>query len=101
MHYLTLFFNIPKWIETNQPPKHRLQYYSHKNHCKQGKDCTSIHNEHYTDVFLKGRNIGEHIRLLEEELDYVEVNGIQCLRFFSDFEKAFDSVDHIYLLETL
>ena len=50
---------------------------------------------------MKGRYIGENVRLLEEVLDYVEDNDIPCLMFFSDFEKAFDSVDHTYLLKTL
>ena len=56
---------------------------------------------HTQTGFVKGRYIGESVRLLEEVLDYVETNNIPCLLFFSDFEKAFDSVDHDYLLETL
>ena len=51
--------------------------------------------------FIKGRYIGENIRLLEETLDYVEDSNTECLLFFSDFEKAFDSVDHNFLISTL
>ena len=51
--------------------------------------------------FIKGRYIGENVRLLEELLDYVEDKNISCLLFFSDFEKAFDSVDHNFLLKSL
>ena len=51
--------------------------------------------------FMKGRYIGENKRLLEEILDHVEDSNNPCLLFFSDFEKAFDSVDHNYLLSTL
>ena len=51
--------------------------------------------------FMKGRYIGENIRILEEVLDYVEHTNSSCLLFFSDFEKAFDSVDHTFLVNTL
>ena len=51
--------------------------------------------------FIKGRYIGENIRLLEETLDHVEKSKSSCILFFSDFEKAFDSVDHKFLLKTL
>jgi hypothetical protein len=34
-------------------------------------------------------------------LETVENKHIPCLLFFSDFEKAFDSLDHTYLLNTL
>ena len=51
--------------------------------------------------FIKGRYIGENVRLLDEVMDYVEDANIPCLLFFSDFEKAFDSVDRNYLFKTL
>ena len=40
-------------------------------------------------------------RILEELLNYVEENNKPCLLFFSDFEKAFDSVDHNYMFNVL
>ena len=51
--------------------------------------------------FIKGRYIGENVRILEEILEYVENKNIPSLLFFSDFEKAFDSVDHNYIFDTL
>ena len=49
--------------------------------------------------FLKGRYIGENIRILFELLDYVEENEIPGMVFFSDFEKTFDSIDHEFFNE--
>ena len=51
--------------------------------------------------FLKGRNINENIRTIFEVLDYVEEKDIPGLIFFSDFEKAFDSINHDYLFKSL
>ena len=51
--------------------------------------------------FLKGRYIGENIRILFELLDYVEENEIPGMVFFSDFEKALDSIDHEFLMKCL
>ena len=42
--------------------------------------------------FMKGRYIGEKIRLIFELLDTTDQNNIPGLLFFSDFEIAFDSV---------
>ena len=50
--------------------------------------------------FIKGRYIGESIRLLFEALDHTEEHT-HALLFFSDFEKAFDSLNHTFLFETL
>ena len=51
--------------------------------------------------FLKGRFIGENIRILYEALDYTEEQDIPGMIFFSDFEKAFDSIDHDFLTNCL
>ena len=51
--------------------------------------------------FLRGRNINENIRTIFEILDYVEEKDIPGLIFFSDFEKAFDSINHDYLFKSL
>ena len=51
--------------------------------------------------FIKGRYIGENIRLISEVLDYVNESNIPALMFFSDFEKAFDSIDHDFIYKTL
>ena len=46
---------------------------------------------------MKGRYIGENIRQIFEVLEHAEEQEIPGLIFFSDFEKAFDSVDHDFL----
>ena len=50
-------------------------------------------------AYVKGRYIGESIRLISDILEYTEENGISRILFSADFEKAFDSIDtHFYLL---
>ena len=49
--------------------------------------------------FIKGRYIGENIRILCETLEHVEENQIPSILFFADFEKAFDSLDHDFMLD--
>ena len=51
--------------------------------------------------FIRGRYIGENIRLLSELLEHIEDNNIQSILFFSDFEKAFDSLDHAFMFKSL
>jgi exonuclease III len=51
--------------------------------------------------FIKGRYIGENIRLLCETLEYVDTHDIPSILFFADFEKAFDSLDHEYMFKVL
>ena len=58
-----------------------------------------IHNSQ--TGFLKGRYIGENIRLLFELLEHAEEQNIPDMIFFSDFEKAFDSIDHDFLIKCL
>ena len=60
---------------------------------------TLIHNSH--TCFIKGRYIGENIRLLFEITDNGEDEVKPGLIFFSDFEKAFDSVDHTFIISCL
>ena len=45
--------------------------------------------------------MGENIRLISEVLDYVDEANIPSLMFFSDFEKAFDSIDHDFMYKVL
>ena len=52
--------------------------------------------------FIKCRYIGENIILLFEILDHIlDENELPALLFFSDFEKAFDSLDHEFMLRCL
>ena len=45
--------------------------------------------------------IGESIRLISDILEYTEENNIDGILFSADFEKAFDSVEHSFILATL
>ena len=56
--------------------------------------------DHSQTGFIKGRYIGENIRLIFEIIDSVEENK-PGLIFFSDFEKAFDSIDHSFMMNCL
>ena len=51
--------------------------------------------------YIKGRNIGEAIRLIDDMIYYTTHNDIPGYLMAIDFEKAFDSVSHIYLQKTL
>lgn len=64
------------------------------------KVLTDIIDESQTG-FIKGRYIGENIRLLFEVIDRMEEEGKPGMIFFSDFEKAFDSLDHQYMFKCL
>ena len=51
--------------------------------------------------FIKGRYIGENIRLLCEVIEFVNERKLPALLFFTDFEKAFDSINHDFMFNTL
>ena len=51
--------------------------------------------------FIKGRYIGENIRLIQETIEKLNNENQPGLLFFADFEKAFDSVSHEYILKCL
>ena len=44
--------------------------------------------------YLKGRYIGQNIRLLSDNTDYADENNFPGILFFADFEKAFDTIEH-------
>ena len=48
-------------------------------------------------AYVKGRYIGESVRLISDILEYTDSNEIGALLFSADFEKAFDSIDHCFL----
>ena len=50
---------------------------------------------------VKGRYIGESIRLISDILEYTEENDISGIMFSANFEKAFDSIEHAYLFAFL
>jgi len=43
--------------------------------------------------FIKGRYIGQNIRLLEDILEYTVIKKIPGILLFIDFEKAFDPIE--------
>ena len=52
-------------------------------------------------AYVKGRNIGESIRLTDDLLEYADKENLDGLIFAADTEKAFDSIEHNFLPATL
>ena len=50
---------------------------------------------------MKDRYIGESIRIVDDILKYKECNEVPGILFSADFEKAFDLIDHIFILAVL
>ena len=50
---------------------------------------------------MKGRYIGENIRISFDTIDYLNKQNKTGLLFFADFEKAFDSINHKYMFKCL
>ena len=51
--------------------------------------------------FMKGRFIGENIRLIDGVINFAEVENIPGLLLFLDFEKAFDTVEWVFIKKTV
>ena len=51
-------------------------------------------------AYVPGRNIGESVRLVEDLLEYAKKEDLTGM-FSSDFEKAFDSIDHCFMFACL
>ena len=51
--------------------------------------------------FLKGRNIGNNVRLLLDVIEYTDFNKLPAAVLLLDIEKAFDSVSHEFLFSVL
>ena len=66
-----------------------------KKHCM----GSLIHTEQ--SGFLKGRNIGNNIRLILDIIEYCDKNDLPGSIILLDIEKAFDSVKHDFLIESL
>ena len=52
-------------------------------------------------AYVKGRYIGESIRLIQDIIEYADEMDEEGILFSSDIEKAFDSVDHTFIFTTL
>ena len=50
--------------------------------------------------FIKGRFIGENIRLIDSVIFYAEEKNIPGLLLFLDFEKAFDTIEWSFIRKT-
>ena len=46
-------------------------------------------------------NIGESVRLIIDILEYTDENDMEAIVFSADFEKAFDLVEHSFIIATL
>ena len=62
-----------------------------------------IHELVHSDqtAYVKDCYIGESIRIVDDILEYTECNEVPSIIFSADFEKAFDSIDHIFILVVL
>ena len=60
---------------------------------------TLIHSDQ--TGFIKGRYIGENIRLIEDVMEYTKVHNIPGILIALDFKKAFDSLEWGYIMNTL
>ena len=56
---------------------------------------------HSQTGFMQDRYIGENIRLIHDVISYANNKNAEGLIMFIDFEKAFDSIDHEYIIKTL
>ena len=52
-------------------------------------------------AYVKGRNTGESIRLIDDLMGYAEQENLDGLIFAADIEKAFDSVNHNFIFACL
>ena len=51
--------------------------------------------------FLKGRSIGENVRLIDSVITYAESQNISGILLFIDFEKAFDTLEWHFIEKPL
>ncbi len=57
-------------------------------------------NENQT-AYIRGRFIGQNIRLITDVIDHTEEVQIPGIILFLDFKKAFDSIEHTFLFRAL
>jgi len=51
--------------------------------------------------YIKGRYIGENVRLISDIISYTAAKNLPGLAVFLDFEKAFDSIEWNFLFKVL
>lgn len=64
-------------------------------------ECLNHLVDECQSAFIKGRNIHNHIRLVLDMIDYRHLIKTESLVLFLDFYKAFDTVEHPFLLKAL
>ena len=52
-------------------------------------------------AYVKGRYIGESVRLIDDLLTYADHENLDGMMFAADIEKVFDSVEHNFVFATL
>ena len=52
-------------------------------------------------AYVKDRYIGESVRLINDVLEFTDHEKTEAILFSTDFEKAFDSIDHTFLSPAL
>ena len=52
-------------------------------------------------AYVQGRNIGESIQVIQDLIDFADLEEQEGLIFSSDLEKAFNSVDHNFMFSVL
>ena len=57
--------------------------------------------KHDQTAYIRGRYVGQSICSISDILEYTEENNSDGILFNADFEKAFDSVEHFFILATL
>ena len=56
---------------------------------------------HEQSGFIKGRYIGENVRVIFDIIEHLEETNEPGLLFFADFAKAFDSLSHRYIVDCI
>ena len=64
------------------------------------RKCCHQSNTHPKLVFIKGRYIGETIRIIQKCIEHLNDKNKPRLFFLADFEKAYYSIDHSYMYKS-
>ena len=52
-------------------------------------------------AYVKGRFIGESIRIIDDILYHADQENLDGILFAADMEKAFDSLEHAFIFSTI